>query len=240
MASSSPLEPPPPPPQAIDEDSDSQDEDDDFCSRLEASDVYKQYNDEIEKQEKALGKESILLDYIQKPKKTPKDWLPTIEQLRALPRLFLAKNIYAMFVANSEKLMMVGGEEQCPIRITTTASSYEGHNLLHRALQPVDKSVKSENWQEALEMVVAVTLPFLGDGFWYQDTDDPETVNKLLKHLGMMWCTVLKHTDEELKITPAVRQALAGLLSKYNRELNEQDFSLHWEGGKQKPHDKAT
>jgi hypothetical protein len=47
-------------------------------------------------------------------------------------------------------------------------------------------------------------LVFKEDDCWYQDTDDPEEAQRLVRALKRLWNDLLKETDAALEIDPEV------------------------------------
>lgn len=171
--------------------------------------VFEVFDAELKVKAEELGKTCIVLNGWSPPEENEDDEdedyqereepQPTLEELRALPKIFILPQASAAMEEVGKELGAVGCDgPDDPFRMTNTASSYDGHDIITKHLKDFDKMMRQKAYKDAFCKLLGITLASAHDDFWYMDTDVPEDVEKIMKKLTAAWGKVWARPDEEL------------------------------------------
>ncbi|WIA20683.1 hypothetical protein OEZ85_005056 [Tetradesmus obliquus] len=146
---------------------------------------------------------------------------PSLEQLRALARVFVPKKVEEYYAELAVALSKIGGPESeeeddedeegmdpamkammaeagFSFRMLNTRHSYPMQDLLKASLAKADKAIKSNKWEDGFCHWAATVQAARRETHWFQDTDVPEVVEAIYEKLRTQWVKLQKRSDEEL------------------------------------------
>lgn len=178
------------------------------------------FQEEIQTKENAMGKKALILGTIAEDNESEEDEdgeddegeeeededalyekEATIEELRALPVIYLSEDQMKIVDACTEEMSLIGRDgPDDPFRMTNTSDAADAIALIGRTEKKATKALKSSP-STAFAYNLGLTMIAIADDFWLYDNDDPASCNKVLKLIRALWTKLLKLKPSELGIT---------------------------------------
>eukprot|EP00878_Enallax_costatus_P000954 GHUV01001084.1.p1 GENE.GHUV01001084.1~~GHUV01001084.1.p1 ORF type:complete len:265 (+),score=87.90 GHUV01001084.1:216-1010(+) len=177
---------------------------------------YARFMHQIKEREQELDKYCMVLGHIELESEDEdedeEEKGPSMEQLQALPRVYVPKEFETYFGEvggaleeigcsddeDEEELTLPEGMPMFKMRMLNTRHSLPMQAILQDSLKKVDKAMKKQDWPEAFCWWAATTLAAKQESHWYSDTEDPPVVEAIYKKLRTQWLKLREHSDEEL------------------------------------------
>jgi hypothetical protein len=145
----------------------------------------------------------------------------TIEELRALPIVYLSEEQMVLIDAVQDEMSLIGRDgPDDPFRMTNTADAVAAISFIEETVKKATKSLKGSP-ATSFAHTLGLTMIIIADDFWLCDNDDPAACNKVLKSIRGLWIKLLKLTPAELGITADEVNIIKKLIEKCARCVKE-------------------
>jgi hypothetical protein len=194
-----------------------------------------QYSAELKAKEAATGLSAVLVGRVEydEDEEEDEDREPTLEQLRAIPVVFVPKQVVEEIETLDKYVARItlGGELEDEddfngFQMTNTASSYTYMDKIDQQFRVIASHKRAKKLNAVFGTLLATTYVFSRRDIWYIDTDIPEQAVRLLKGFATRWKDVLKHTDAELGINAESRAAVIKMLDSFAQEIKDSPLEL--------------
>lgn len=146
--------------------------------------LQQQFDDEIKADEERTGMKCILLDGID-PSDNPS---PTIEDLRAIQKIFVSENALSNIERIGDALDMVGRSSENDIfSMTTTRHSPEFFAIFRSECRKCSIKYTRGKFAECMDQLIGIILGLKDFPTGFMDTEDTEGGQRILNNILKVW-----------------------------------------------------